>query len=142
MLKLLGGNSAFQNVLANNTYALSEDSVANYTAGNWSCDGGVQTGANIQVFLGEQVTCTINNNDDAPQLKLVKTVTNDNGGSGVPNDWNLTADADSETDTSFWNLGGNSAFQNVLANNTYALSEDSTQKTGKFRVVVGDSRPY
>ena len=37
------------------------------------------------------VTCTINNNDQPAELTLVKTVTNDNGGTAVPTDWTLAA---------------------------------------------------
>ena len=39
--------------------------------------------------LGESATCTINNNDQAAQLTLVKTVTNDNGGTALPTAWTL-----------------------------------------------------
>ena len=41
--------------------------------------------------LGEDVTCTFVNDDDAPSLTLVKTVVNDNGGTAVAGDWTLTA---------------------------------------------------
>ena len=36
-------------------------------------------------------TCTINNNDNGPSLTLLKTVTNDNGGTAVNTAWTLTA---------------------------------------------------
>ena len=36
-------------------------------------------------------TCTITNDDQPATLTLVKTVTNDNGGTAVPTDWTLTA---------------------------------------------------
>ena len=41
------------------------------------------TGATVAVPNGGNVTCTINNNDQPAQLTLVKTVTNDNGGTAV-----------------------------------------------------------
>ena len=41
--------------------------------------------------LGGDVTCTINNNDQPAKLTLVKTVTNDNGGTAVPTAWTLAA---------------------------------------------------
>ena len=34
------------------TYALSETNVAGYAAGDWSCVGGTQDGANITLALG------------------------------------------------------------------------------------------
>ncbi len=66
------------------SYALSETGgPAGYAASAWSCVGGTQTGASIALALGESATCTINNNDIAAQLTLVKTVTNDNGGTAL-----------------------------------------------------------
>ena len=49
------------------------------------------TGSSWWCRNGGDVTCTINNNDQPAQLTLVKTVTNDNGGTAVPTDWTLTA---------------------------------------------------
>jgi len=66
------------------------------------------------------VTCTINNNDVAPTLKLVKTVTNNNGGSAIPNDWELYADGILRP---FHNPGGSGTPQTVWANIGYTLSE-------------------
>ena len=36
----------------------------------------------VTVALGAQVTCTITNTDNTPQLKLVKDVINNDGGDG------------------------------------------------------------
>ena len=47
--------------------------------------------AHVTVGLGQDVTCTIVNNDNAPALHLRKTVTNDNGGTAVATAWTLTA---------------------------------------------------
>src|SRR5205814_4041822 len=57
----------------------------------WSCSGGTQTGANIALALGGAATCTISNDDNAPTLTLVKTITNDNGGTKTLSDFPLTA---------------------------------------------------
>src|SRR6266496_3409355 len=62
------------------SYALTEQTQTGYTASTWSCSGGTQNGANIAIDLGGAATCTINNDDFAPTLTLVKVVTNDNGG--------------------------------------------------------------
>src|SRR5207249_537788 len=64
---------------------------AGYTAGSWSCVGGSQSGASVTLALGQSATCTINNNDQTAHLKLVKTVTNDNGGTAVATNWTLSA---------------------------------------------------
>ena len=65
------------------TYTLSEAGPAGYTPSAWSCVGGTQTAASIVLGPGQAATCTINNDDIAAQLTLVKTVTNDNGGTAV-----------------------------------------------------------
>ncbi len=70
------------------TYALGESGPAGYTAGSWSCDRPARQPvrsppAAITVGVGDDVTCTINNNDNAPSLHLRKTVTNDNGGTAL-----------------------------------------------------------
>ena len=74
------------------SYSLSEaNGAAGYAAGAWSCTGGTLTGATVVVPNGGDVTCTINNNDQPAQLTLVKTVTNDNGGTALPTAWTLAA---------------------------------------------------
>ena len=73
------------------------------------------------------MTCTITNDDKAPTLKLVKEVTNDDGGSGVPDDWTLSATAASPDDgRNFSNAGGSGSFETVFSNTVYDLAEAST----------------
>jgi hypothetical protein len=121
-----GGSGVFQNVFAGSGYALSESSVTGYTAGTWSCDGGSLVGSTITVALGGQVTCTIHNTDNTPQLKLVKIVDNNDGGSAVANDFTLFAAAGAPNNgRNFSNAGGSGSFQNVFAGSGYALSESS-----------------
>jgi hypothetical protein len=87
------GSGAVTNAPVNaGVYTLSESAgPAGYTAGSWSCPGATLNGNQVTVPAGQNVTCTINNNDNAPSLTLVKQVINDNGGEAVPGDWNLTA---------------------------------------------------
>src|SRR5207249_969508 len=40
---------------------------------------------------GETKTCTVTNDDQTAHLKLVKTVTNDNGGTAAATAWTLSA---------------------------------------------------
>ena len=73
-------------------YVLSESGgPAGYTASNWSCPGGSLSGSTLTVGAGETVVCTIINDDITASLGLVKTVTNDNGGTAVATDWTLSA---------------------------------------------------
>ena len=61
----LGGSGDFQTVFAGVEYFLAESDVAGYQAGTWSCDGGTLVGSTITLGIGDQVTCTINNDDIA-----------------------------------------------------------------------------
>ncbi|EWT03680.1 hypothetical protein N865_08770 [Intrasporangium oryzae NRRL B-24470] len=73
------------------SYTLSETNLPGYTAGSWSCVGGSLSGSKVTLALGESATCTINNNDNSAHLKIVKTVTNDNGGTAKATDFTLSA---------------------------------------------------
>ena len=91
------------NVLANTDIEISELDLDGYTEGTWSCvdassltaglpAAGAATGETFQVSVGSDVTCTIENNDIAPQLTLTKTITNDDGGNLVETDFDLSID--------------------------------------------------
>lgn len=103
------------------TYTLSESGPSGYTASAWNCVGGSQSGNAVTVSLGESATCTITNDDIAPTLKLVKVVTNDNGGNKTSADWTLRA-----TGTGgFSDTGNSTTFHPVKANVSYGLSEST-----------------
>ena len=99
------------------TYDLSETSVTGYTNTSVTCDNGNGPDS-VSIGLGETVTCTFVNDDDAPSLLLQKLVVNDNGGTAVASDWTLSAGANnvtgSETPTEATDQAG-----------TYDLSETS-----------------
>ena len=70
--------------------------------------------------LNTSATCTINNNDQPATLTLVKTVTNDNGGTALPTDWTLAAAGP----TPITGTTGSPAVTNATVNaGTYTLSE-------------------
>lgn len=74
------------------TYTLSESNgPEEYTAGNWRCTAGRLSGDTLTLAHGDDATCTIINTAKPATLTLVKTVTNDNGGTALPTDWTLTA---------------------------------------------------
>jgi len=76
------------------TFTLSESGgPSGYAASSWVCVGGTQVGSTIMLGLGQEATCTINNDDIAPTLTLVKTVTNNNGGTKVVSDFPLFINA-------------------------------------------------
>jgi hypothetical protein len=103
------------------SYDLSEAGPAGYAASSWVCVGGTQNdGDTITVGLGQSATCTITNDDIAPQLTLVKTVTNNNGGSALPTDWTLSANGP----TPISGATGNGAVTSATVSaGSYALSE-------------------
>jgi uncharacterized repeat protein (TIGR01451 family) len=101
-------------------YALSESGPAGYAASAWSCTAGSLSGSNLTLTPGTTATCTINNNDISPVLTLVKTVTNDNGGTEVAGAWTLTATGP----TTISGASGTAAVTNANVNaGVYALSE-------------------
>ncbi|MDO9302490.1 MAG: hypothetical protein Q7T89_13980, partial [Anaerolineales bacterium] len=97
----LGGSGIFETVYANHGYDLSESVVTGYTAGSWSCDGGTLVGSTITLALGDDVTCTINNDDVAPKLIIIKHVINDNGGPYVASDWKLDSGGNNDSPDDF-----------------------------------------
>jgi hypothetical protein len=117
----LTGSTAITNrTVTAGSYALTEATLAGYTPSSWTCTGGTQTGANIAVGVGGAATCTINNNDVAPLLTLVKTVTNDNGGTKTVSDFALTATGP----VTITGLTGSTAVTNRAVNaGSYALTE-------------------
>ncbi|HLD96221.1 MAG TPA: hypothetical protein VI794_00635 [Patescibacteria group bacterium] len=74
---------------------------------------------NVSLAYGDEKTCTITNDDVAPTLTLVKTVTNNDGGQANENQWTLQATG---TD-GFSGSGPTVGPQAVLAGEPYTLSE-------------------
>lgn len=70
------------------SHTASETTLPGYTASAWgtNCnENGVVT-----VALGQTKTCTITNDDQQAYIKVIKVVTNDNGGTAAPDDFKLT----------------------------------------------------
>ena len=95
----LSGPTGTSGDVSAGTYTLSESGgPAGYTAGTWSCaltntpatPVTVTSGA-VSLTLGQDVTCTINNNDQTSTLVLDKVLTNDNGGTATSDQFVLTA---------------------------------------------------
>src|SRR5207248_2967606 len=75
---------------------------AGYAAGSWSCvknNGEPVTVSLLAALPISDITCTINNNDIAPKLTLVKNLTNDNGGTAIVNAFTLSANGASNNPT-------------------------------------------
>lgn len=107
------------------TYTLSESGgPSGYAEGTWSCNGGTQSGDQITLAAGESSTCTITNDDISPTLKLIKSVTKNNGGTAVPHDWTLSALTANGQEV-FSDFGDSATFYPVNANRPYTLIEST-----------------
>ena len=89
----LRGRRNRRTAVAPGQYTLTETAgPSGYAPSSWVCPGATVTaGGVVTVANGADVTCTITNDDQAAHLTLVKSVTNDNGGTAVTIDWTLSA---------------------------------------------------
>ena len=98
--------------------------VSGYAPSVWT--GDCAEDGSITLALDETKTCYITNNDIAPTLKLVNLVNNNDNGSGLADDWTLSAAALSPDDSrNFSSAGGSGSFETIFANVGYDLSESS-----------------
>jgi uncharacterized repeat protein (TIGR01451 family) len=76
------------------TYNLSEAGPSGHAASDWDCgEGQNQVDADtVNVGLGEDVTCTITNDDRPATLIVIKNVVNDDGGTATASDFQMTID--------------------------------------------------
>ncbi|HEX2428704.1 MAG TPA: hypothetical protein VHI53_12290 [Gaiellaceae bacterium] len=76
-------------VTAGVQYTLAESGgPAGYSASSWVCNGGSFAGPDkVTLGLGDDVTCTITNDDQPATLIVKKVVVNDNGGTKVASDF-------------------------------------------------------
>ena len=84
------GNAAVTNASVNpGSYDLSESGgPSGYNPSAWVCVGDTQNdGDTVTIAAGQNVTCTITNDDVAPRLTLLKEVINDEGGSAAASDF-------------------------------------------------------
>ena len=128
------GAGGFTNELVSaGSYTLSETgTVAGYTNGTtYSCvkNGNAPVENNtIQLVGGDNATCTITNNDNAPSLTLNKVVTNDNGGTALESAWTLEANGGAAGTLSGPGAAGSTDVVSgtTFKAGTYALSESGS----------------
>jgi 2-keto-3-deoxy-6-phosphogluconate aldolase len=119
----VSGTSAATNVAVTaGTYTLSEVTQSGYTASGFTCSGGNGTSP-ITLGLGQSATCTISNDDQPAHLKLVKIVTNDNGGTKTLSDFKLSAAGPTPIVNA---TSGTSAADTNVNAGTYTLSEQTS----------------
>jgi len=116
------GDASITNAVVNpGAYILSESTgPLGYSASGWVCVGATfQLGPIVLISAGDEVTCTITNDDNPPSLTLVKKVVSDNGGTATTTDWTLTATGP----TGFSGFGPSVTNADIDAG-TYDLSEN------------------
>jgi hypothetical protein len=123
-------------VLANTAYVLDEVGLTGYNFVSIGAGVGdsakcpIVLGGEVTLVEGENVTCTIANDDVAPQLTLIKNVTNDNGGIAQSEEFNLT-------------VGGNpvlSGESNLYAANTPLAINETLLTSYAFVDITGDPK--
>ena len=68
------------------SYDVSEDTPPNgYTQTGFT--GSCDSSGSVTVVANQQRTCTITNDDVAPELTVIKHVITDDGGTAVAGDW-------------------------------------------------------
>ena len=114
----LNGSAVNQNenldVDANVVYTVTEDPLAGYDqVGDVVCvDDNTQQAVSHPVTLaeGQSVTCTITNQDIAPELMVIKVVENNHGGDAVASDFQLRLNSDPVAQNIFLDVDSNTAY--------------------------------
>ena len=92
-----GNSDAFHEVFANDAYNLSESGPSNYIPNAWTCldannEGVTVVNDNVTLQVGDEVTCTINNDDIPPGLTLKMTLVNGIDGQATESGFVLSSD--------------------------------------------------
>jgi Prealbumin-like fold domain len=130
------GSKSVSNVVAGTGYVVTEDDPTSlgYQLTDIDCSASSEGASYVEdeanrkvtfdVAVGETIDCTFTNSA-IPQLKLVKSVTNDDGGTAVANSWTLSAAAATDNSLDFSNAGGSGVFEDVVAGDQYTMTESS-----------------
>ncbi len=127
--------------LSANTYSVRENNLSGYTAGSWG--GDCSTDGRVTLRAGENKTCTITNNDNAPVV--IPTL----GGSCIANDTTLdinqtvtyTANATGGTGTYSYSWSGDAIATGT--SRTHSTSYGSTgTKSATVRITSGNQTIY
>jgi uncharacterized repeat protein (TIGR01451 family) len=95
----MAATSGIQIAVTPGTHTAAEAVVAGYAFEGFT--GACNSQGQITVALGESKTCTLTNNDIAPQLTVIKHVVNDSGGTKVASDFMLDSGGTDDTPDNF-----------------------------------------
>ncbi|MFH0714844.1 MAG: hypothetical protein V1847_03635 [Candidatus Diapherotrites archaeon] len=122
------------------TYVVSEDSLAGYLQTSIVCDN--QATDTVTIANGDNKVCTITNNDVAPTLTLIKTVTNDNGGTKAVADFPLFIGTTQVTSgvANVLNAGSYTASETNQAGYAAGVWGGDCASNGTVTLAVGDNK--
>ncbi|MDP3982006.1 MAG: ice-binding family protein [bacterium] len=107
------------------TYVVSEDANAGYLA---TFSGDCNSSGSVVLAAGESKTCTITNDDIAPEpepepaiLNVIKTVVNDDGGTAVASNFTITVTGTNVSPSSF--AGSEAGVEVTLDAGSYSVAE-------------------
>ena len=131
----INGNTAQwgSNTVSPGDYTVSETQQTGYAAGAWGGDCDAQ--GNVSLANGQTKTCTITNDDVTAQMKVVKTVVTDNGGSAVPADFTLYINGQAKTQGQYFDVDAGGPYTvtetgpNGYAQTNLVCLDDRTQQT-------------
>ena len=137
------GNAALDEVkfpVNPGTYTAGETNLPGYTEGTWGTDCDEE--GEVTVALGETKTCTITNDDQQSYITVVKTVTNDDGGSAAPDDFDLTLEGAATTSGTAVpvNPGTYTAGETLLPGYTFDGFSGGCDTNGDVAVALGESK--
>ncbi len=90
----------------------------------WSASpGDCDAGGQITLKLGDELTCTITNDDIAPTLKVIKHVVNNDGGTATAGAWSIHVKAGSSEVAGSPKPGSETGDTYTLSGGSYTVSE-------------------
>ena len=103
--------------LSGGPYTVSEDAVSGYTGDLSQCG----SNGSVTVVNGQNVNCTIANNDAAAHLTVIKHVENDNNGDQLASDFTISVTGTDVSDSSF--PGDEAGTEVTLDAGSYSVGE-------------------
>jgi Prealbumin-like fold domain len=122
------------------TYTAGETLLSGYTFEGFS--GDCDSNGDITVAAGESKSCTLTNNDQQAYVTVTKVVTNDDGGSALPNDFALTLEGDPVTSGVAVPVdpGTYTAGETLLDGYTFEGFSGDCDSNGDVTVALGQSK--
>ena len=131
--------SSVENQVNPGVHTADETQLAGYTFVGFSGDCDVN--GNVTVALGETLECVLTNDDQPAVVIVTKNVINDDGGSALPDDFNLTLDGGAVLSSveNQVNPGVHTADETQLAGYTFVGFSGDCDVNGNVTVALGET---